>query len=164
MEFSLEQVYAADPGAIASAYADPALYAAFADLPRAGRPEVLHHEDDEGTVHLDVRWAFTAPLSSAVRAVLDPNRLTWVERSAHDVAARTVTFRLIPDHYGDRFACQGTYQFLDDGNGGTIRRSEGELKIKAPLVARAVERAILDGLEEQFQAEIPLVERFVRPP
>jgi hypothetical protein len=162
VRFTLEQRYDAPPDAVAAAYSDPDLYASFAELPRAGRPEVIHHEDDDGTVHLDVRWAFTAPLSSAARAVIDPDRLTWVERSAHDVARRTVTFRMLPDHYADRFSCEGSYRFDDDGRGGTIRRGEGELRIKALLVARAVEGAILDGLKDQLRAEAPVVERYIK--
>lgn len=157
----MEQTYAAEPDAVARAYADPALYAAFDELPRAGRPEVLHHEIDDGIVHLDVRWAFTAPLSPAARAVIDPERLTWVERSAYDLAARTVRFKMIADHYADRFACEGTCRFEPAGRGRTRRVTEGDLRIKAPLVARAVERAIIDGLKEQLAAEVPIVEKFV---
>jgi len=162
VRFTLEQRFDAPPDAVAAAYADPGLYAAFAELPRAGRPEVLHHEIAEDTVHLDVRWAFTAPLSSAARAVIDPDRLTWVERSAHHLADRSVTWRLLPDNYADRFTCHGTYHFDDDGRAGTVRRSDGELRVKAPLVARTVERAILDGLGEQLAAEVPLVERYLK--
>lgn len=161
MRFRIDQTYAADPDAVAAAYSHPALYTAFADLPRAGRPEVVRHEVDGGTVHLDVRWRFTASLSSAARAVIDPDRLTWVERSVHDVAARSVSFRMVADHYGDRFSCEGAYRFEADGAGRTHRVGEGDLRIKAPLVARTVEKAIIDGLEEQLAAEVPLVERFL---
>lgn len=160
MRFRLEQSYAADLDAVVAAYADPALYGAFGDLPRAGQPEVLRHEADGNLVRLDVRWRFTAPLSSAARAVIDPARLTWVQRSTHDLAAAKVTFEMVADHYADRFQCQGTYRFeaTDDG---TRRTSEGELKIRAPLVARTVENAVIDGLKEQLAAEVPIVERFV---
>lgn len=161
MKFRMEQTYAADADAVAAAYAHPALYAAFGDLPRAGRPEVLRHEVDGATVHLDVRWRFTAPLSAAARAVIDPDRLTWVERAAHDLAARAVTFRMVADHYADRFACQGSYRFEALGEGRTRRVSEGELRIRAPLVARTVEGAVIDGLKEQLGAEVPIVERFL---
>lgn len=161
MRFSLQQSYAADPDVVAAAYADPSLYATFADLPRAGRPEVLHHEIDDDTVHIDIRWSFTANLSSAARAVIDPARLSWVERSAHRLADRVVTFRMLPDHYADRFRCDGSSTFVAEGS-GTVRRSQGELRVKAPLVARAVEGAIVDGLSEQLQAEVALVERFIK--
>ena len=39
------------------------------------------------------------------------------------------------DHYADRFSCRGAYAFTAAG-GGTVRTVEGELKVRAPLVAR----------------------------
>jgi hypothetical protein len=162
MRFTLEQAYAAPPEAVAAAYADPALYDAFGELPRAGRPQVLSHVAEGDLVVLEVRWSFTAPLSSAARAVIDPDRLSWVQRSTHDLANLEVDFEMLPDHYADRFSCTGDYWFVDDGQGGTTRRTEGDLRVRAPLVGRAVEGAIIDGLKEQLGAEIPLVERFVK--
>lgn len=160
MRFRLDLRYAADPDAVAHAYADPALYAAFADLPRADKPEVLDQRTDGEIVELRVRWRFSAPLSSAARAVIDPKRLTWVEASRHDLAARRVTYRMLPDHYADRFSCSGEYRFEPDGD-GTVRRIEGDLRVKAPLVARAVENAIVSGLQDQLRSEVPVVESFI---
>ena len=161
VRFTLETSYAAEAGPVAAAYADPALYAAFDDLPRAGRPEVVNHRVSGGLVRLDVRWRFTAELSSAARAVIDPDRLTWVERATHDLAAGSVTFELVADHYRDRFSCTGGYRFTAAGPGRTARHSHGDLRIKALLVGGAVEGAIVDGLKDQLRAEVPIVERFV---
>lgn len=163
VRFALEHVYDADPDAVCHAYADPALYATFSSLPRAGRPEVVGFDVDAGgLVHLAVRWAFTADLSSAARAVIDPDRLSWVQESSHDLERRTVTWVMRPDHYADRFSSRGTYRFDAMGEAGTRRRSEGELRVRAPLVGRAVEGAIVDGLREQLGAEVPLVERHLK--
>ncbi len=162
MRFALDVAYGVEPDALARAYADPALYAAFADLPRAGAPEVVGHEVDGDVVELRVRWRFSAPLSSAARRVIDPDKLSWVEASTHDLAARTVTFRMLPDNYADRFSCSGSYRFEPSGaGGGAVRRITGELRVKAPLVARAVESAILSGLEDQLRSEAAVVESFL---
>jgi hypothetical protein len=161
VRFTLETAYDAEADRVAAAYADPALYAAFADLPRAGRPEVVAHEVDGEVVRLDVRWRFNAELSSAARAVIDPDRLTWVERATHHLARREVTFELVADHYRDRFSCTGGYRFTDDGPARTTRHSHGDLRIRALLVGGAVEGAIVDGLKEQLRAEVAIVEEFV---
>lgn len=163
MRFSLEHHLDAHVDAVSQAFAEPALYDTFAALPRAGRPEVLRHQvDDDGKVRLWVRWVFTAELSSAARAVIDPDRLSWVQQTVHDVPGRIVTYTMVPDHYADRFSSSGGYRFSDAPGGGCTRRSEGEVKVKAPLVGRAVEGAIVDGLKEQLTAEVPLVERFIK--
>lgn len=163
MRFALEHVYDAEPDAVSRAYADPALYATFESLPRAGRPQVVRHEvDADGLVRLAVHWSFAAPLSTAARAVIDPDRLSWVQESVHDLDRRTVAWVMQPDHYRDRFSSRGTYRFEPRSGGRTCRLSEGELRVRAPLVARAVERAIVEGLEEQLGAEVALVEQFIK--
>src|SRR3546814_9650994 len=53
-----------------------------------------------------------------------PARLTWVEHATHDLATCTTTFRMVPDHYADRFRCSGSYRFEADGTGARRHRSE----------------------------------------
>jgi hypothetical protein len=160
MRFSIEQRFSADVDAVARAYADPALYAALLDLPKLGQPEVVGHEVVGDTVVLQVRYHFAGELSSAARAVIHPDRLTWVERSTHDLARRQTTFTMLPDHYADRFSCSGSYHF-ETTDGGCRRRGQGDLRVRAPLVAGAVERAIVSGLEEHLVEEVAVVEAFV---
>lgn len=157
MRFTLEQRFPHSPDAVARAFADPALYELFGDLPKMSRPEVLSHDAHDDVVELSIRYRFSGELSSAARAVLDPTRLTWVERATHDLSARTTTFTMVPDHYADRFRCSGAYRFEADDVDGTIRRCEGDIKVRAPLVAGAVERAIVSGLEEHLADEVGVV-------
>ncbi len=160
MDFHLEQVFAADPDDVARAFADPALYDLLDALPKLGRPDVLFREVDGDTVKLQIRYRFAGELSSAARAVLEPARLTWVEHSTHDLAARIVTYRLVADHYADRFAASGGYRFVPE-SGGTRRIVDGTLNVRAPLVNRAVESAIISGMHENSDDEVALVERFL---
>ena len=162
MRFAVEQRYAADVDAVARAYADPALYEALDGLPKLTEPQVISHQVEGTEVQLQVRYRFGGELSPAARAVIDPARLTWVEHSTHDLAARHVSFRMVPDHYADRFQCSGSYRFEADGAGACRRRGAGELRVKALLVARAVEGAIVSGLQEHLADEVPVVEAFVR--
>jgi hypothetical protein len=162
MRFTVDQHFASDPDAVAHAFADPDLYASFHELPKLSRPEVLSHEEHGEEVLLQVRYRFKGDLSPAARAVIDPARLSWVEHATHDLAARTTTFRMVPDHYGDRFSCHGTYRFEPDGT-GTRRRCEGDLRVRALLVAGAVERAIISGLREHLADEAAVVEAFLSP-
>ena len=160
MRFQLDQRFTAPPTAVARAFADPALYEAYAGLPKMTPPEVLGVDVQGDIVTLRIRYRFDGDLSPAARAVIDPARLTWVEHAEHDLAALTTTFRMVPDHYGDRFRCSGSYRFAPDG-AGTIRRCEGDVKVKALLVGGAVEGAIVSGLKEHLVDEVPVVESFV---
>ena len=162
MRFRVETRYEAEPDDVARAYADPNLYGTFTDLPRTAPPDVIGQRDDGAVVELQVRWRFTANLSGAARRMIDPDRLSWVETSRHDLGARRTTFRMTADHYADRLSCSGEYRFTPARNGsGTVRTVEGELKVKAPLVGKAVEQAIVSGLEEQLRSEVAAVDAFL---
>ncbi len=159
MDFTVTQSFAADADAIARAYASPDLYAHLVGLPKLGTPEVLDRRDDNGLVHLQIRYRFVGGLSPAVTAVIDPRRLTWVEHSTHDLAARTVRYRLVPDHYPDRLQSSGSCTITADG-AGSERTVSGRLKVKALVVGGAVERAIVSGLREHLVDEVAIVDRF----
>ncbi|MBA3282609.1 MAG: DUF2505 family protein, partial [Acidimicrobiia bacterium] len=108
----------------------------------------------------DIRFRFTGHLPSAVTAVIDPERLTWVQESVHDLDDGTTTFRLIPDHYPDRLKASGTFRVVSDGH-GSRRVVNGDLKVRAPLVGGRVEQAIVSGLEEYLVAEAPAVDAYL---
>jgi hypothetical protein len=157
-----------DPDVVARAFADPALYAGYPAGPKLAAPEVVAHEvggghDDPDVVDLQLRYRFVGDLSSAVRAIVDPSRLSWVERSRHELARRTATFVLHPDHYADRLRCSGTVEVTPDG-AGARRVVMGELKVRAPLVAGTVERTIVGDLEAHLRDEVAIVTAFLASP
>lgn len=161
MRFTIDQHFRASPDAVARAYADPDLYLALQNLPKMSRPEVLSHQSNGDEVLLQIRYRFSGNLSPAARAVLDPARLTWVEHATHNLVSRTTTFHMVPDHYGDRFRCSGSYRFEADGT-GTRRHCEGDIKVRALLVAGAVENAIVSGLREHLTDEVAVVDAFLQ--
>ena len=164
MDFTVDQVFAAGGNAVARAYADPALYDHLVGLPKLDTPEVLDHRVDGTMVRLAIRYRFIGDLSAAVTAVVDPRKLSWVEHSLHDLAARRIRYKLAPDHYADRLQSAGTCAITDRDNGGSVRTVKGSLKVKALIVGGAVERAIVSGLREHLAGEVALVERYVASP
>jgi hypothetical protein len=162
VDFLIEQAYAADPDDVARAYTEPRLYELIGAVPSLGRPEVLEHKvaaDDK--VLLKVRYRFSGELSAAARAVLDPQRLSWVEHSTHEVARRHVDYQFVPDHYGDRFRASGKCTTRRGPHGGAIRTVEGSIRVKTPIVGRAVEKAIVSGLRDHLTNETATVEQFL---
>lgn len=160
MRFRLEQRFSADPDAVLAAFVDPDFYPALAALPNVGEPQVVGRTVEGDVVRIDVRYRFTGELSSAARRVLDPQRLTWVDHATVDLTARRAIFELKADHYADRFSCRGGY-FVEADDGGSRRVLEADLTVRAPLVGRTVERAIVSGLEHHLVVEVPVVEGWV---
>jgi uncharacterized protein YndB with AHSA1/START domain len=160
VRFILEQTFSFPVEAVEDAFVDPALLTVLAGLPQLGHPELLGQTDDGDTVRQDVRYTFVGHLSPAVTRVVEPSRLTWVEHSRLDRGAHRSTFEIRPDHYADRLTCSGTVT-LEPHDDGTRRTVEADLRVRVPLVASKVERAIVSGLREHAAAEAQVVEAWL---
>lgn len=162
VDFLIEQSYAADPDEVARAYTESALYDLIGEASPRAHPEVLDRAvDGRGRVLLRIRYRFAAELSPAARAVLDPDKVSWVEHSTHEVARRHTEYRLVPDNYADRVRISAKCTTRRGPHGGAVRTVEGSLRVKVPLVARAVETAVVSGLREHLASEVGAVERFL---
>ena len=152
MRFSIEQVFPGPLERVEAALLDPAFLSSLATLPKLGAPELLDVTENGTTVHRRVRYRFTGDLSPAVTAVVDPAKLTWVEDAYVDRSTHRTTFRILPDHYGSRLKCSGTFA-LTEVPGGVRRMLDADLRVSFPLVGGKVERAIVSGLREHAALE-----------
>ncbi len=161
MKFSISQSVAVAPDAAIAAYADPAFYEGRAASGDISLVEVVAH--DEGPpATMEVRYKFTGSVSSAVRAVVDPAKLSWVTRTEFRSEARRTSFTVLPDYYPDRLDCRGTFLFSEgeDGPASTVVTIEGDLKVHVFLVGRTVEQLIVSGLRAYLAAEVSLLPAF----
>lgn len=152
MRFRVEQRFAAPLAEVENALVDPAFLARLGELPKLGAPAVLSHEDDGTVVRQRVRYRFAGDLAPAVTAVVEPARLTWVEETTYDRDAHRGEHRIVPDHYAGRLQASYTTRLETDGR-ATRRHTEGELKVRFPLVGARVEKAIVSGLVEHAALE-----------
>jgi hypothetical protein len=160
MRFELTQRYASQAPDVTAAYADPELYPTLVGLPKLGGIEVISHLRTGSTARLQIRFRFIGDLPGAVTAVVDPDRLTWVQHSVHDLDTGAATFTLVPDHYADRLEAHGRFDVIGDVS-GTTRRVTGDLKVRALLVGHKVEQAIVSGLDEYLHSEAPAVDAYL---
>ena len=161
MRFHLEQPLPGSAQQVVDVLVDPAFLDSLTELPKLGLPEVLEQRAEGTTLHQRVRYRFTGPLSPAVTSVVDPKKLVWVDETTYDRAAGTATFRILPDHYADRLSAGGTYRFLPTGPAACTRVADGELTVRFPFVGKAVERAIVSGLQDHIADEAALVARWL---
>lgn len=161
MRFRIEQRFGVPIDRVEAALCDPRFMERMAALPKVGRPQLLDQEVDGDVIHRRVRYAFSGDLSAAVRRVVDPARLTWVEESTIDRRSHVTTFRILPDNYAALLRCDGSFRLSACEDHGTLRTAEGQVVVTVPLVGGKVERAIVSGLEEHAREEVPLVEDWV---
>ena len=81
MKFSVEQPAGVAPAAAAAAYGDPAFYEGRAPRDNISVLGVVSHEVTEARILIEVRFQFTGSVSSAVRSVIDPKKMSWVTRT-----------------------------------------------------------------------------------
>jgi len=160
VKFEFEQRFAHALEDVERALLDPEFIAGMAGLPKLGEPDVLSSDRQGHVATMRVRYAFAGEVSAAVRRVVDPARLSWVEESVTDTVSHTATFRVVPDHYGKLLRCEGTYALHAEGT-GTRRVAKGDVRVNVPIVGSKVEQVILSGMEEHAQAEAELVDAWL---
>jgi hypothetical protein len=162
MKFSIGQNVAVAPDVAVAAYGNPNFY--------EGRPasgdislvEVVGHQQDGLLDRIEVRYKFTGSVSSAVRAIVDPEKLSWVTRTEIDREGHRSSFTVAPDSYPDRLECHGTFRFDEGAEGpdSTVITIEGDLKVRVLLVSRTVEQMIVNGLRTYLTAEVAMLPDF----
>lgn len=161
MEFVLEQQLDGAPDAVLEVLLDREFLAARGDLPKLRSAELVELSRDGASAHVRVRMQFAGELSSAVTAVVDPSKLTWVDDAVFVLATRGARHEIQPDHYADRLTCAYDDVLHDEGV-STRHALTGTLKVRAPLVGGRVERAIVSGLRDYSSAEGDLINRWLR--
>jgi hypothetical protein len=152
MELAVQQLLPGSPAAVMAALTDPQYLASLEGEGTIGAPELLDRTEDGPHVRQRLRYRFRGELSSAVTRVVDRQKLVWVIEHVYDVAAGRATFRVLPEHYADRFHGAGTETFTAQGD-GTLRRVDAQLRVRWPIVGGAVERAIASGLRDHLALE-----------
>ena len=159
-----EQHFQAHINQVFDAYAQPDNYMRMADLTRVAPIEALSGEDDGTVAVLQVRFKFIAPLSSAVTAVIDPDKITWVQTHTIDRASATERIAFRPDHYEKMLDFKGGHARYEEVSPDRTRRTlQGSFGIKGiPFFVRgAVEGAIASGLEEYYAEEAGQFQGFI---
>lgn len=92
--------------------------------------------------------------------VLEREWIGWRETVRWDTAAHAGTFHIrprLPEALRDRFRCEGRYSLHPD-DAGTLRRVEGVLVIRAPMIGAAIEAWVSERLQTSFAQEARVVQ------
>ncbi len=153
MRFDLALPADVAPARAMAAYGSPNFYQEGPGRSDIAVRGVVDREDQGDVVVIRVRFAFTGQVSSAVRAVVDPAKITWVTRTEIVPAETRATWEVLPDNYPDRLSARGTYRFAEGERGAasTVVHVEGDLRVHVPFVGGKVERVIVAGLRAYLE-------------
>ena len=144
---------------------DPQLYEKLR-LPAIEKIEPLERVDEGERVRRRVRYTpnTDGKIPSFGRSVVKPSMLRWIEESTYDKARHRFDYRILPnlpESWRDRFQSQGSYQLAQEG-GEVVRRIEGEIVVRLPLLGRTVEKLLLREVTENFRAEAEAMSALLR--
>lgn len=156
MKFGIRQAVAVPPARAMVAYGSPTFYEDRPPHDDIEVREVVRHEATPDRVLMEVRFAFTGSVSPAVRAVVDPGKMSWITRTELLPAEGRSNWTVLPDHYPDRLSASGIYRFEEgEAGAGTCHVAvEGDLKVRVPIVGRSVEKVIVGGLRADIADEV----------
>ncbi|MGH9128641.1 MAG: DUF2505 family protein [Acidimicrobiales bacterium] len=168
MRFAINQDIRAPTDAVEAAFIDPGFYAALGDMDALAPPEILSQRADDADpdiTRLEIRYRFVGHLSAAVRLVLEPAKLSWIDRSTFHRKEHRIDFDMVAEHYPGKLRCRGSYHFVADPDDPALTHQvlDGDVKVVWPVAAPLVERAIVSGLTQHLVQEAALVERWTVP-
>jgi hypothetical protein len=158
MRFSVEHDLPGTLTRLESLITDPGLYERLERaLPGIERIELLSSEEVGGVLHRRVRYTPRAHdrVPSFGRSFVTPEMLIWVEESAYDRARQRIDYRTepnLPEHWRNRFDSWGHFTFRQAAR-GVVRRIEGEITVRVPLIGVLAERVLVRELRTAFDAD-----------
>ena len=162
MRFRLEQFLPGTIEQVTEALHDAAFIARLGELPNLAGLQLVDQRREGPVIHQRVRYKFSGELGPAVTRFVDPDRLTWVQVSAHDTRTHITDFQIEPDHYASRLTCRGRFRLATDDGGATTRRTaEGDLTVHIPIIGRKAEQAIVSGLTDHARIEAEMLRRWL---
>ncbi len=161
MNFSIDRDLGVSAESALRAYGSPSFYEGRGTIENISIVEVVDHRDEGDRVLIAVRFKFEGSVSAAVRAVVDPGKMSWITRTEVRMEDRSTAFSVLPDHYPDRLTGSGEFCFVDGSVPDTAMVTvEGDLEVHVPLVGRSAERVIVSGVRSYIAKEIELLPGF----
>ncbi|HEX3334582.1 MAG TPA: DUF2505 family protein [Acidimicrobiales bacterium] len=159
MKFAFREPVAVPPARALAAYGTPAFYEGRPERDDIAVKEVVRHEETATGVLIEVRYAFTGSVSPAVRAVIQPDKMSWITRTEILPDESRTAWVVLPDHYPDRLTASGGFRFEpgSDGPASTVIAVDGELEVHVPIVGRSVERVIVADLKSYLVDEVATI-------
>jgi Protein of unknown function (DUF2505) len=150
MRFEAEHRIPAPVDSVIALLLDPTFHLELG-LPDLAQPEVLDHGDDEHAL-LRLRYEFVGELDPIARRLLGGRRLTWVQELRIDRPARTGRLTFATEADPDRLHGSADVTFVPE-DGETLRRFDGEVVVKVPVLAGMAERRIVPGVLRRLDIE-----------
>ena len=152
MRFAVTQTYPISRDEVLEMYTGTEMWGELSGFTKVSVPEVVGRTKKGDLVTVRLRYRFIAPLPTAATAVVNRDKLVWIEETVTDLSAGTATVDFQPENYASKLAASAAirYEQLDDAASRTV---QGDLRVKVLFVGGQVEKAITSGLSDHLAQE-----------
>ena len=144
MHFHAEHRFAASVDAVAALLVDPSFHEDF-ELPDLALRGVVNNVDDGTHAELALRYEYVGRIDPVVQRLLGGRRPMWVQSLVLDRATGVGRLSFAAVGQDDRLKAGAHFTLRADGD-ETVWDLEGEVKVRVPLIGRAAERKLVDGV------------------
>lgn len=113
---------------------------------------MVDHDDDGTRASVVLRYEYVGHLEPIVYRVLGTRELTWLQTLVLDRAGRAGHLDVALEATPPRLTAGVDFTFGDE-DGGTLRRLEGDVRVKVPVVGGQAERRIVPGFLRRLDIE-----------
>jgi hypothetical protein len=160
MRFHVEHRFAGPADAVIVLLADPDFHRQL-DLPDVELVDVDDTRSDGDRCHLFIRYNFVGHLDPFVRQLLGGRALTWRQELRLDRTDGTGQLTFQADASPQKLHGSADIT-IDDDDGGSLRRLDGTLAVRVPLIGGRAERAIAPGLVRRLDIEARALDEHLR--
>ena len=161
MKFELLHEFDVDVETFEEITSDPDMEKEYLKLPNLATREMVKEVEKHGKLHREVRYIANGFIPLAIRHVIKPKMLTWMEISTFDKKKHHTDWHVEPFYLKNVIDCRGTYTCKSNRNGGCLREIHGHIKISIPFVGAIAENYIITEMKKNFEVEYEITSSFI---
>lgn len=131
------------------------------ELPNVSSRKIIEQRREGKKIFQRVEWCVHGQIPPIAQKLVSPEKMTFIERSVWDDDESAYRTKIEPHFFRNQLECSTISAWKDDGKGKTVRKFEGELKIKIPVIGPILEGTIVDYLKKNNDKNALIVKRFL---
>ena len=154
----MEHEFEASPADVIDVQLDPQFQRAL-ELPDLGPADVVEASSQGSVRVLRLRYEFVGHLDPVAKKLLGSRSLTWLQDLRVDTATSRGTLHFGAEADPNRLNGDANLTYDARPDGTTVRRIEGELHVRVPLIGGSAEKRIVPGLVRRLDVEAAALAR-----
>lgn len=130
-------------------------------LPNVSARKVIERRREGKKLYGTVEWCVHGQIPPVAQKIVNPDMLTFTEKSVWDDDTSAFTTKIIPHVLKNQLNCQTVSTWEKDKDGKTVRSFKGDLTIKIPIIGPLLEKTVVDLLKKNNDKNAELVKEYL---